>query len=92
MNYEPLMSEFNPLAREPFAHFVNSSFAEVPVEALEVTLREAATGLTVLGGTAALVLLIERIAGGGGTTEAGPVGTRTLPPAPTVDQADPIGD
>lgn len=56
---------------------------------IAVTLRIAGTGLVVrtLDGAAMLALLTERTACG--AAAAGPVGIFTLPPAPTVDQADP---
>lgn len=84
------MPVFKPLVNSPLAHLVNSSLAAVMLLCpLVVVLRTAATGREARAAdvVATFALLTDRTAGG--VIADGPVGILTLPPAPTVDQAEP---
>lgn len=84
------MPGLRPLDKVALAHLLNSSFAIATVLCPLVTLRVAGAGLEARTAAvvAILAVLTERTATG--ATTAGPVGILTFPPAPTVDQAEPI--
>src|ERR1700761_8852051 len=85
----PSTSEFKPFDNVAFAHLLNSSLAAVapvcPTVALRTTGAGRAAARAATVGTVAL--LTARTVGG--VVAAGPVGTLTFPPAPTVDHDPP---